>query len=358
MSKNKKLLIIILLIAIITVIGSYWLYKKSKVVSPATTSVPSQKTSAPTKVSSDTINLPFLPPSGKLFYYSPKERTLKKINLATGQPEFISSLPIPPNKYVSDIIWSPDEKSLFIKTTGSDTGTTFYLYNLAQKKLSPLNSHIISLVWLSKGDKIVYQYLDEENNINQLNLSAPDGSDQQLILSFPQLVEFFLLRGLSEQEILAAEEPSDISETKIYRINLLAKTQTLLSQLPTSSSGYIVRGNNLFYIFSSSPGQQFALVKYNLLSGQKSALEMDVPSISRVAINEEGTLVVVAKQEIAGKIKSFVFYKIDSKKNQKSRIEFTSQQPFTDVENLMLSPDEKTLYFISENILYKLNISS
>jgi hypothetical protein len=255
-----------------------------------------------------------------------------------------------------EIIWSPNHQLAILKVNynqyvfekyGSvfklpgttDQTLTNWLYNFQTKKLSHLNNNIGNIVWLG-DDKIMYQYLEEEKNSSYLATSHPDGTSTQNIIDLPN-IQNYDLSLLDNNNIVLSAIPTDVSQYKIYILNLDTKKIEEQTKISASFSGYAFSNNILFNLYSNNK------------SGNLTSFDIKDQEIKDLGVKAQAdTLTTIDNND-------FLFINIDKSNNYLAQYDLPGNK-FTKIvkitqdnpHNLMYITS-KLIYFTSDNILYK-----
>lgn len=170
-----------------------------------------------------------------ILFYDIETSTFSSYDLENRKKEKISSRISPPK----NVYWSPGRKKMIIsivynlrnlysdnfyrRNDGTqDNQEVFYLFDLEESKIYPLNKNIYNVSWMYNSEKIIYSYYDRENGAHTLNISNPDGSDWKIVKNFKENIEY------SETSISQIETPDD---KNVYYISLIAMEATAIFQI-------------------------------------------------------------------------------------------------------------------------------
>lgn len=327
---------------------------------------PSDTTPAPSTPSTPKIGTPRVPEAAKIeqivenrvlgfalktneiVYYDQDQGMFIKANL-TGS----SSAPYCNAKFtnVEKVIWSPDKTQAII---GFGNGS-FYHFDIASEVSTKLMPDIKNISWLPQGNKIVYEWEEDENN-NKLIVSEPQGNNWERI------------KDLGYTEIFLTASP-EIGGSVVYLQNYSYGT-----------------GRNIYPVYQDgSAGQVMQIEGY----GEKAKWSRDGLRILYEAIDSETldqylwTVDVTGTNQYNLGVKTFVdkcvwnksndklycavpseilgpeatiddesidnFWEIDTKTGDKIKLydESESDTKF-DAENLWLNLNEDRLYFTDQ----------
>jgi len=257
--------------------------------------------------------------SGKedsILYYDPAENKIFEFFLKENRQSPISDLFL----LVNDIKWSPDAKKTILKisniqpahaenplytTTLPEGEEATYFYEIGAKEPILLSRNIQEVTWTADGQKIVYHYLDKAKGVNNLSIADPDGKNWKKII--------------------------DLKEEKVF-----------LSTFPTGEIAYT----------ASETTDSFSAIKTDG-SGERTIKLPILINVNKLAWASDGKSLIAAVRE--QNKTTDTFYKINLETNQKQEIQYKSDTPI-DAKNLMLTKDDKTLYFTSDDYLYKMKM--
>lgn len=271
---------------------------------------PSQVSPAPIlhKISSiEALPLKILYPElsdGEIYYQGYYQGQLLKADLASGKITVLEEAENLPE--LEDLILSPNTTKILPLGSKEDITSRYFLFNLEEKTIIPLDLAIKSATFIS-DEKIVYHYLDQEKNINGLFISDPDGKNYKKIINLEDETVF----------------------------------------LNTLGTGEIVYTNK-------EETDNFNVLKIDGTGKRKISLPILV-NINKIAWSSDGKSLFAALRE-EGK-DTDTFYKINIETGEKQEIKYQSETPI-DAQNLMLTKDNKILYFTEEDFLYKMDLES
>ncbi|MFA6493127.1 MAG: hypothetical protein WCV58_03255 [Patescibacteria group bacterium] len=285
-----------------------------------------------------------------LYYFGDQGVKFKKFDFSTQKTENLY-----PNDvlYINDVLWSPDESKIIIKNTQPYTNTSTQLLNLKDRKITDLNKNIQSVIWSDDNQNIYYQYQDMEKNLNYLASAKYDGSNEQKVIdldldnySFAWLDNF--------QKIGFWRPPSDISGVGLKQVDL--KTKNISDIFTDNRLNKILAAPNGSHFIYNHFYEKDNLYKLSLSKSdgtEDKNLDLET-SINKIAWAPDSSFLIAAVPEKTDQ--NNTFYKIDVKNNKKTTLEYSIEknQDIIKAENLIISSDNKTLYFISNDLLYSL----
>jgi len=370
---DKKKLIILLAGLIIIGLFSYLMYRV--LFSPP--QQPAQPVFQPNETITKKIQLeidksivsPGLSSDNKILYYFTQgdQPGIFKYDLSKRQPELFFSV-----SDVSDISWSPDMKSAiflviqyperfkvmnspFYIPDAVEFEQTYWFFDLEKKKITKLSRFVDTYIWTANNKIIFRNYNYEvdpaEDAFYEFDLPTmqsakiaenPEGGNIKLIFA-------------DADSVFYCPTYSESSQSQLMRLD----RQTDQSQPFVSDS--------LSDAIASPLGNYFVATLYNEQNNRnslmiidkntKSLKQFDFPATFTNMIawsqDEKSVIATVAQGEnISNKI-----YKIDVASGQVAEINYLPPDNLAiKPQSLIVSPDNKLLYFTSENLLYKLDL--
>lgn len=313
---------------------------------------PSSKTTFSEIKVGEKIFFPHLSQDGQfLYYFGNQGIKLKKFDFATKKTEILYPDDI---LYINDILWSPDESKLILKNNQPYADTPTRLFDLKTQKITNLNKNIKTVIWSNDGKKIYYQFSDTEKNLNYLAVANYDESDEKKIIDLEYLDYGFIWLN-NFQDLGFWSMPQDDSGTKLYVVNLqnnsvntIIRDYQLNDALSSPNGQYFVYNH-----FDKDKGITISYAKYDGTSNK----DLDYEStVQKIAWSNDSSFFIVAVKE--KETENDKFYKVVVKNGKITTLQYSTEknQDLISAENLMLSPDNKTLYFTSNDILYSLQI--
>ena len=305
MNRNRIFVIASIIIVLIaaSVFVIYFLWKKQPKTEVSKPIIAPQGQSKVTQVKA--LSLQILNPylyNDKVLYQGYFQGDLLEANLTTGAITTLMTKNELPE--IDKLAASPSFKKALIFGKSKDAANRYFFVNLENRTTVPLDPSIKRAVFISE-EKIVYKYLDKTKGLNTINISDPDGKNWKKIINLTD--EHIFLNTLGTGEIIyTASETTD----------------------------------------------NFAVIKPDG-SGKRTIKLPAKVNVNKIAWAADGKSAITAIRE-ANK-STDTFYKIDIEKSQKQEIKYTADVPI-DAKNLMLTKDGKTLYFTSDDFLYKMGM--
>ncbi|MCL5407180.1 MAG: hypothetical protein M1429_01655 [Patescibacteria group bacterium] len=287
-----------------------------------------------------------------LYYFGNQGVKLKKFNISTKKTEILYPDDI---LYTYDVIWSPDKNKLILKNSQPYTNTSTQLLDLKTKKITDLDKNIQSVIWSNNSQNIYYQFQDQEKNLNYLASAKFDGSSEQKIIDL-DLPDYSFTWLDNFQKLGFWRPPTDVSGVKLKYLDIQMKTVS-----------DIFNDDRLNKVISSPNGQYFVYgrfyqndnifrLSYAKFDGTNNKDLNYQTSVEKTAWSPDNSFFVLAVKE--KETENDKFYKIDIKNGKVTNLSYSNEknQDMIAAENLMLSSDNKTLYFTSNDLLYSLQL--
>lgn len=355
---NKKILIAIIMVVIIILIIVVTIIIKQKKQANFESSVEF------TQISEDKVLFPTFSQNGEkiLFFANTKEAAFYEMTRDGQNKARISDAMDTPD----DIIWAPNRQLAILKVTydqytfekyGSkfaapgtpDQTMTTWLYDFENQKLSQLDNNVQNVIWM-QDNKIIYQYLDREKNSNYLSMANADGLNALKIIDLPNLIEYGFNLSQDDKNLVVYSLPSDVSESSIYTLSLLDKNLKEIKKIDGSTKAIITSNRIIFSNPIKDTNAEISIMDIDGFNIKK--LGIYTPKLTSVNLTDgKAAIATSEKQEGVNSI----LYLLDPQTNKLSKIKDLSKENI-DIQYLLTSPDNKTLYFTSDDILYSLNL--
>jgi hypothetical protein len=221
--------------------------------------------SATQLLSSPALFADFDPIEQTLYYLDPNDNSFKKLDVVTRKITTIGTS----SGYVERVAWSPDHTQLLLRMSneqGNRVTNPLYqndsaygeiivgLYTLSTKRLTRLNSNILTFSFIG-NDKIIYQYQDEK--YNNLSLSRPDGTRWKNIGTFNVEVEI-----LSAGNSVLVRELNSPLVTRYGPEGKVTESFSVPAELALAQSDWPEQGMNaLYWIHDDEAGDNEVLVQ-------------------------------------------------------------------------------------------------
>jgi hypothetical protein len=271
----------------------------------------------------DRTSLLFLAPNQKIVYrLILKDLVHPTLDNITPDPGSIEG--------ITDFIWSPNRQLAFIKLHDITKQYDFKRYDLVNQETHDWPAGVGSIDWKPDGEKVAYDYepVDGERTIIR---ATKDNSEQERIFNL-------LGTTITHPKLKWSPDSKQLSfvTTELHTLDTFSKELKTFDKLgpikdalwlPTST-GLIVQGQD----------DQLSLVT---LTGEVTKLGV-TGNIDQVVSFSDGKAVVFTRERNS----KTEFYRIQLDTQAQSPYIFRSQAPLAPT-NLILSKDEKTLFFVS-----------
>lgn len=343
----KKTLLILLIIFLITIAVALILYLSGFF---------GLKT---TKLSDHKIFFPYINNQANLFNLSETNNDilLNKLDLNNlSENKIFSSLP----QNIHEIVYSPKSDQAITNYHNDLSSTDDYvLYYSKTNQSKKLNSNIKKIKWSKIDNKIYYIYTNLESSTDkivwQFNISDPDGDNWKNVISLEnEVINDFWVSNSEKFSILSTIVENDIEIShKYYLVDMIKKTKKELANLDILS---------LYW----SPDDQN--VAFRDSSGNLNISDSTFSDISKINLQiDENNLTWIDNNTIAlstlNKIKSnnytsyFDFYYLNIKNDKLRKIKLDTKSPINNVSRLLIDSSSKTIYYIDNDNLYKIEKS-
>lgn len=290
-----------------------------------------------------------------LLGYHAQTATLYSLNRETSEKKILLdtnlSLPI-----VS--LWSENPEISILKTQPQE-GNQYFLINAVEKTILPLQGEIVYLTWDSLFEKIIYIQRKNPEEIT-FYLAKANGSENKEILTISQKGRIDMSAVPQSPLISYWPQSSNTKLSPLYQINLSTETNKEIFSGKYGAS-YLYSPNGEKILLSWAPeknGSRLALGIINKYGGQYS--DLGFPTLTSKCVWNKASDVlycavpteipqatVMPDDYLSGKITTTdVFWKINVVTGEKERlVELSNITQSFDATNLLISSDERALYF-------------
>lgn len=344
MENNKKMLILIAIIigVVMLIVLIIWLSFGRR--SPA-------KDTGDLKTLSQYAMITYTTQDQNNFYYLDKDHlTFYKINLLDQEPQKIIKNDV---YYIEKVNWSPGKTKAILKVLNyKDSDYAFVVNDFEAGKIYNLKPEVIDALWDTDGNIIM---ISKENDNYKIIQSLSDITKEKTILDLEtNRCDQILVLGKGLDKAICLSIQSDIAAL-LKTINISGKEIKALEGDYTT--GKPNPDNSLLVALKNEENQSlFVIMDINGAIKQKITLDIDVYQIDKTAWSPDGSFLIIAVGE--DQTNSDALYKINVANGEKSKIKFDPGSLKIDAQNLTVSPDNKTLYFTSNDILYKLDLKT
>ncbi len=265
-------------------------------------------------------------------------------------------------------LWSSDG-SYFINIYSDSLGVKRFFYDLNERRTTPLNSSIKWVDLSPKNNKIVYYYSDKLQNINSISIANPDGTKPETLIN--TRLKDLRISWINEDKIAITTAPSGLSENILYFLDINnPKLIKILSGVYGLTYKWSSDGSIFIYSQTDDSGNNLRLLSANSAGENKKELRIKTVPEKCVFSKDNITVFCAEPNKIpSGAImpddyykKTFItndtLWKINLETGKKDLIYQFDEKDDFDLANLILSEDEKTLFFTNRlnGFLYRLKI--
>lgn len=348
---------------------------KENEILPSPTKEPGQESPLPaavplnpgeTKVlSANEASDPWLSPDGRsLRYLFQNEGTVYQINLQSkGEEAFVSFTP-----NLIKILWSPNGFHL-INIFRQDGGkTNKYSYNLITKENALLDPNFKYIAWSPTGDKIAYHYFDQKTEEGFVSVALPDGKNWENLT--PVMAKDLNVEWPQKSKISFYNlAPSNSAASDLYIMNpeTTEPPQKILSAKYGLKANWSPSGTRLLFSACESSGQNPKLFILNESLEEKPLNIAGMADKCAWSPKSENHIYCALPQNIAENINlpqdwysnkflsQDIIFKINIDSGEKTQ---TIKEAIYDVSNLLIAPEEDYLYFINKEsgFLYEVKL--
>lgn len=266
------------------------------------------------------------------------------------------------------IIWSPDQGK-FINIYSDAFGVKRFYYDLASKQTLPLNKNITWVDYSKTEEKIAYHYYDATQNINSIAIANADGTLAKSILN--TRLKDVRLQWVTDDKIIISTAPSGLAQNILYYINPeKPKLIKVLSGIYGLTSEWSYDGSKFIFSQTNKDGANLTLRSAD--SSGVNVLNTKIATLPEKCVFSKDSLSVYCAEptELPKNIimpddyykKTFSsndrLWKIDLETNKKDLVYQFGENINFDLSDLILTKDEKYLYFINRTngFLYRLEL--
>ena len=358
MKIDKKIIVfIVIAIVVITLIFISYLNQSNTKTLQNTPIPTATKTANPLNISTtlqEKVYFPYLISNGSIIYLGGQGIIFYKYQNGSKQKIWKDEI-----LGVEKVYYPQNGNFAIVRSNYPENKLTMYNFNSFQT--AELNNNIQEIVW-TKQEKIIYNYSDPQNKINNISISDVDGKDWQEIVNI-DLFKPELALSSDEKTLLLKPTIDDLGSNFIYSLNLETKEITKLT-----TAGYEV--NPLW----NSTASKIIYYQINKNTGIPSSYLMDksgqnkkdlkIRTIPGKAVWQDQQNIIVAVPQIlendyaynAFFISKDEFYIINIESQKAIKLELPSPGYVENVENLFYDSQTKNLYFTSNDTLRSMKI--
>jgi len=276
-----------------------------------------------------------------------------KMALADKKEEKISSTLDTPDK----VLWSPNARRALIFITydkqnmekygspfsdlqAADQTPMKWVYDFESKKLSRLDSRIIDIAWMT-DDKIIYQL--QKDNQASINISDYDGQNWEKVVDSPAVYIDQIISFANDKLYFLATPGEGIRNFYVLDI----KSKDMSEKLKDVGGSAIV--NNDLVLIEISQDNVTQLYWADLKQPDLNNTKIIATVQKAVWLNQDKFLVAIG----GGRTDKLIIEDIVT--GETRTLSYSEKEFSLDTQNLVII--DKTVYFTSNNVLYKLDLS-
>ncbi len=315
---------------------------------------PGKTAVGPAKISDGPVIAPILSYDGQAVWYFTHDGHLYKENLSSGlKQEYI----LPSNPQIDNAIW-PVTGNDFILETDSATGKTFTYYNSSTKKFLAYPKNLRSVDFMPDAKHIVYDWV-ADNGKSTLSIANSDSTGYKDIVDLPAADENVKAAPLAAaNKVLAYKDATPLDGTLnliVFNADLSNGKLTALKTTTNNAALWSPDGKSFIFNYADPTAKIPQLYIENVAAGTNTSLGLNTV-VSKAAFDSTGRNLYVAVSSADGTGDVIWHISLDSATLDKKPI-FTSAQTRVTATNLLVSPDNQTLYFKNaDGYLYALPI--
>lgn len=276
-----------------------------------------------------------------IYYYSKSDSKIKKYNINNKQTEDLVETGL---DNVKNIYYAPDLSKTIIQTFDPFTGLKEnWLFNLSSTKKTKLSDNIGEMTWSSDSKKIVYRYTEWSKNENVIYYSEPERNNKTKITDIDFGFEGIGIGWISNQEIYYYPLASEAAAVPIYKININNLSKINIGQNKNYMEVKFYKDKGIVSIYKQG---NIGIINQN---GELIKTIDKNSSIEKTDLSNNNLFVAVWTENGDN------FYKINLDTNEERELIKNSEKVNYDISNIMVDSEQKKVYFISDEKLYRLN---
>lgn len=277
-----------------------------------------------------------------LLYLADSGKTLYKMdNISLESPEI---KPITPAAFsnLTDIFWAPEKDLAVMKKTGETFLYDFKRYDLLHQEIHPWPEGVGQVTWSPDGNYVFYYFNPADGEKTLIRADRSNSNQERFynlkesIISNPQLHW-----SADGKKIL-------VITTDIYLLDVYSKQLSQLTENETVSQA-IFSPDSQWILYSNNQG----LFLMDLQGESKRDLQLKTTINKTVWYSDSKNLLAAE----ANKNNIDKLYKVNVQTGEKKEYSYSSGVA-TNLTNLILLSEQKTLYFNSNSNLYSLDLGA
>jgi len=285
-----------------------------------------------------------------MYYFSQNKKYLKKWDLEKNKTENWLELNF---DTVDRITYAPDMEKALVHWSNPENAFDAHtlLISLNDKKPeNELSTNILNAAWSADSSKIAYHYFDWDNNINNISISDPDGSNAEKILDTK--IDDLGFAWTDENTLIYYSIPSEISTTELNNLDINSKNSSVIaSDIYINNIKSVNNQKKALLDIANDENSFYKLNVYDSKTKKLTALDLatTVAQTGQVA----DTSILYTAYRPSSTSSSDQLEKIDLSSNKIDKIDLKLNQ-IIKTEALFPTSDGKTLYIVSDGDLYKI----
>ncbi len=234
--------------------------------------------------------------------------------------------------------------SMFVSPGTPDGTKTFWLYDFAKTKITPLSNSIKSVAWAPSGTKIAYQYLGNTQTNGNLAIADPDGTNWKNIADIGS--QEYKIEWIDNQNIAYWSLPeADSQAISLKKVNTDNRVpEAIITKLDLADAKFLKNTNYLLVKTVKTGDTQSKVGIVDLSDQEKKFIDLGADiNLDDIVFDSQNNLYYYSGNK---------FIKFDFNQKQKTELATFTSQP----DYLLLNESNQILYFTSNDILYKLPI--
>ena len=268
-------------------------------------------------------------------------------------------------------IWS-DNPEMSILKAQPQNGSQYFFVNVPQESITPIQDNPLYLIWDSISQKIVYIKRDTPSE-TLFYTANPDGSQKEHLFTLEENTRITMASVPQSSSVSYWPQTANRKLSPLFTLNLVSKIKKEVF-VGKYGAGYLHSPNGKNILVSWAPEKnsfRLALGMINEYGG--SYRDLQLPTlVQKCTWNTQGTFVycavptnipqttIMPDDYLQGKITTTdVFWKINIKTGEKERlVDLEDITQNFDATELIITPDEQTLYFINkiDGMMYEIEL--